>query len=184
MVQIEVQATTSSQIPKAPKEPESSEGDASSSEARALTDGSQSGTAGIHDVSPNAPSGNSSPGSGKGSSSTSGSGSSEGASGRHGDSQGGAGTSEDSSSSSSKKGSSKSGSKAASPPTKTGSSSNPSGGSSSQSGTIGGRGTQEDYQEARLRFMNSGTGVIVSADSISLDEGQIGSLVTASFDEL
>ena len=59
-----------------------------------------------------------------------------------------------------------------------------SGGSSNQSGTIGGHGTQEEYQEARLRFMNSATGVIVSADSISLDEGQIGSLVTASFDEL
>ena len=56
--------------------------------------------------------------------------------------------------------------------------------SSGQSGTIGGRGTQEEYQEARLRFLSSGQGVLVSADSVSLDEGQVGSLVTASFDDL
>ena len=55
----------------------------------------------------------------------------------------------------------------------------------SNSGTIGGRGTQEEYQQARVRFMSpTGAGVCVSADSITLGEDQMGLLVTASFDEL
>ena len=181
-----MQATTSS-LPKSPKEPETSE-EATQTEAKALTDGTQQGAATFHDVSPDSPSGNGMQGSGKEGSGASGS-ASESISGRQGDSQGGASTSDSSSSgsssSSSKKG--KSAGKAKAPraaDAKVASSSTASSGSSNQSRTIGGHGTQEEYQEARLRFMNSATGVIVSADSISLDEGQIGSLVTASFDEL
>ncbi len=186
LLQIEVQATTSS-LPKSPKEPETSE-EATQTEAKALTDGTQQGAATFHDVSPDSPSGNGTQGSGKDVSGASGSSAAESISGRQGDSQGGASTSDSSSgggSSSKKVG--KSAGKAGAPraaDAKVASSSTASGGSSNQSGTIGGRGTQEEYQEARLRFMNSATGVIVSADSISLDEGQIGSLVTASFDEL
>lgn len=170
-----MQATTSS-LPKPPKEPETSE-EATQTDAKALTDG-QPGSAGSYDVLPGSPSGSGTQGNGKDSSG----GSPESTSGRQGNSQGGASTSD----SSSKK-ASRSGGKAGAPrasDAKVASSSGSSGGPSSQSGTIGGHGTQEEYQEARLRFMNSGTGVIVSADSISLDEGQIGSLVTASFDEL
>ncbi|DBA86065.1 hypothetical protein WJX77_010359 [Trebouxia sp. C0004] len=184
-LQIEVQATTSS-LPKSPKEPESSE-EATQTEAKALTDGTQQGAATFHDVSPDSPSGNGMQGSGKDSSGASGSSASESISVRQGDSQGGASTSDSSSSGGSSKKVGKSAGKAGAPraaDAKVASSSTASGGSSTQSGTIGGRGTQEEYQEARLRFMNSATGVIVSADSISLDEGQIGSLVTASFDEL
>ena len=174
-----MQATTSS-LPKPPKEPETSE-EATQTDAKALTDG-QPGSAGSYDVLPGSPSGSGTQGNGKDSSSTSSGGSPESTSGRQGNSQGGASTSD----SSSKK-ASRSGGKVGPPrasDAKVASSSGSSGGPSNQSGTIGGHGTQEEYQEARLRFMNSGTGVIVSADSISLDEGQIGSLVTASFDEL
>ena len=180
LLQIEVQATTSS-LPKSPKEPETSE-EATQTEAKALTDGTQQGAATFHDVSPDSPSGNGTQGSSKEGSGASGSSASENMSGRQGDSQGGASTSDSSGSSNSKK-VGKSAGKAKAPraaDAKVASS----GGSSNQNGTIGGHGSQEEYQEARLRFMNSATGVIVSADSISLDEGQIGSLVTASFDEL
>lgn len=178
-----MQATTSS-LPKSPKEPETSE-EATQTEAKALTDGTQQGAATFHDVSPDSPSGNGMQGSGKEGSGASGSSASESISGRQGDSQGGASTSDSSSSgSSNSKKVGKSAGKARAADAKIASSSAASGGSSNQSGTIGGHGTHEEYQEARLRFMNSATGVIVSADSISLDEGQIGSLVTASFDEL
>ena len=180
-MQIEVQATTGSQLPKKSDKTETSE-ETSQTEAKALTDGSsQSGPAGYHDVSPNSSPGN---GKGQGPSNTSGTGSSESStSGRQSDTQGGESTTEDSSKQGTKASlSQRAGARTAS------SSSNPSGNpgaASNPGGTIGGRGTQEEYQEARLRFMASGTGgVTVSADSISLDEGQIGSLVTASFDEL
>lgn len=187
LLQIEVQATTSS-LPKSRKEPETNE-EATQTEAKALTDGTQEGAATFHDVSPDSPSGNGMQGSGKEVSGASGSSASESMSGRQGDSQGGASTSDNSSSggSSSSKKAGKSASKAGAAratDAKVASSSTASGGSSNPSGTIAGRGTQEEYQEARLRFMNSATGVIVSADSISLDESQIGSLVTASFDEI
>ncbi|KAA6424403.1 MAG: small conductance mechanosensitive ion channel family, partial [Trebouxia sp. A1-2] len=62
-LQIEVQATTSS-LPKSRKEPETNE-EATQTEAKALTDGTQEGAATFHDVSPDSPSGNGMQGSGK-----------------------------------------------------------------------------------------------------------------------
>ena len=160
-------------------------------DAKAFTDGSQSGSAEFHDITPSSPSGNGLQEGDQDPNALI----SEGTSERESSGQdvtvsieeGSSGSSSGTGSGSSKKGS-KSKSKAAPPPravdAKVASSSISSSGSGSPSCTIGGQGTQEEYQEARLRFLNSATGVIVSADSISLDEGQIGSLVTASFDEL
>ena len=170
VLQIEVQATTRPTLPKeGAQEADSSDG--SPGDAKVITDGHQAGSADVHDVSPPSPSGNGNQESKSGSNA---SGKAESSSGRQSDG-GQASTSEDSSKSGSKSGiirsvdSKSSGSK-------------PSGGG--QGSTIGGRGTQEEYQEARLRFLSSGQGGLVSADSVSLDEGQVGSLVTASFDDL
>ena len=152
-------------------------------EAQAFTDGTQSGSAEFHDITPTSPSGN---GLQEGDQDPNAR-ALEGMSGGESSGEDVTISMEESSSGSSKEGS-KSKSKAPPPPrasdAKVASSSSSSSGSGSPSGTIGGQGTQEEYQEARLRFLNSATGVIVSADTISLDEGQIGSLVTASFDEL
>lgn len=170
VVQIEVQATTRRTLPKeGAQEADSSDG--SPGDAKVITDGSQAGSTEYHDVSPSSPSGNGNQDSKSGSNASA---KAESTSGRQSDSSQ-ASTSEDSSKSGSKSGvirsvdSKSSGNKPR---------------SDSQSGTIGGRGTQEEYQEARLRFLSSGQGVLVSADSVSLDEGQVGSLVTASFDDL
>ena len=170
MVQIEVQATTRSSLPKEGNQ-EADSSDGSPGDAKVITDGNQAGSAEVHDVAPSSPSGNGHQDNKSGSNASV---KAESTSGRQSDS-GQASTSEDSSKSGSKSGvirsvdSKSSGSKS---------------GSGGQSGTIGGRGTQEEYQEARLRFLSSGQGVLVSADSVSLDEGQVGSLVTASFDDL
>lgn len=172
-MQIEVQATTRPTLPKeVPQEADQSE-NASQSDAKAITDGDQSASAEFHDVAPSSPW----PGSGSQDNSKGGSNVStkpEGTSGRQSDSSQ-TSTSEESGKSSNKSSASRSGESKSSGSKQS---------SSGQSGTIGGRGTQEEYQEARLRFLASGQGVLVSADSVSLDEGQVGSLVTASFDDL
>ena len=176
LVQIEVQATTRPSLPKeAAQEADTSDG--SPGDAKVITDGNQAGSAEVHDVSPPSPSGNGSQDSKSGSHASA---KAESTSGRQGNG-GQASTSEDrSKSASTSEDRSKSGSKSGvirSVDSKS-SSGKPSG------GTVGGRGTQEEYQEARLRFLSSGQGVLVSADSVSLDEGQVGNLVTASFDDL
>lgn len=169
-MQIEVQATTRSTLPK-DGSPEADGSEGSAGDAKVITDGNQAGSSEVHDVSPSSPSGN---GNHDNKSGSNASGKAESTSGRQSDSQ--AGTSESSTKSGSKSGVIRS------VDTKSSEKSKPS--SSGQSGTIGGRGTQEEYQEARLRFLSSGQGVLVSADSVSIDEGQVGSLVTASFDDL
>ena len=172
VVQIEVQATTRTSLPKEGSQEADSSENGSQGDAKALGDGNQAGSTDFHDVSPSSPSGSGNQDTNKGGSSPAAN--AESTSGRQRDSSQ-ASMSEDSSKSGSKSGgvrsadSKSSGSKQS---------------SSSPSGTIGGHGTQEEYQEARLRFLSSGQGVLVSADNISLDEGQVGSLVTASFDDL
>lgn len=171
VVQIEVQANTRPTLPKEGSQETDSSENGSQGDAKALGDGNEAGSTEYHDVSPSSPSGNGHQDTNKGGSSPS---VKAETSGRQSDSSQ-ASTSEESSRSASKSGvarstdSKSSGSKQS---------------SSSPSGTIGGHGTQEEYQEARLRFLSSGQGVLVSADNISLDEGQVGSLVTASFDDL
>lgn len=170
-MQIEVQATTRRTLPKeGAQEADSSDG-SPGDDRKVITDGSQAGSTEIHDVSPSSPSGNGNQDNKSGSHASA---KAESTSGRQSDSSI-ASTSEDSSKSGSKSGVIRSVDSKLS-------GNNPSSGG--QSGTIGGRGTQEEYQEARLRFLSSGQGVLVSADSVSLDEGQVGSLVTASFDDL
>ncbi|KAL3157479.1 hypothetical protein ABBQ32_011943 [Trebouxia sp. C0010 RCD-2024] len=170
-LQIEVQANTRPTLPKEGSQETDSSENGSQGDAKALGDGNEAGSTEYHDVSPSSPSGNGHQDTNKGGSSPS---VKAETSGRQSDSSQ-ASTSEESSRSASKSGvarstdSKSSGSKQS---------------SSSPSGTIGGHGTQEEYQEARLRFLSSGQGVLVSADNISLDEGQVGSLVTASFDDL
>lgn len=167
-MQIEVQATTRPTLPKEdPQEAEHGDNDLHG-EAKAITDGDQSGSAAFHDVSPASPSGNGNQESNKSGSSAS------------TKSEGTSGQQSDNSQTSTSEDSSKPGNKSMKSTDKSSGSKQGSG----QGGTIGGRGTQEEYQEARLRFLNSGQGVLVSADSVSLDEGQVGSLVTASFDDL
>lgn len=167
MLQIEVQATTRSSLPKEGSQETDSSENGSQGDAKALGDGNEAGSTEYHDVSPSSPSGNGNQDTNKGSSSPS---VKAETSGRQSDSSQ-ASTSEERS---------KSG-VARSTDSKSSGSKQSSG---SPSGTIGGHGTQEEYQEARLRFLSSGQGVLVSADTISMDEGQVGSLVTASFDDL
>lgn len=170
-MQIEVQAVSPGSL-SGSKAQDGSAGK-SPDDAKALPEGSQ-GPGEYTDVSQNSPSGGSNPSSDKGSSSTSSSTKAEGSSERQEGSQGQTSTSNEGK----KKESSKAGSKS-------GSSRDAKVAAGSNSGTIGGRGTQEEYQQARVHFMSpSGGGVCVSADSITLGEDQMGLLVTASFDEL
>lgn len=170
VVQIEVQATTRpTSLPKEGSQETDSSENGAQGDAKAITDGNQAGSTEFHDVSPSSPSGNGNQDSDKGGTNASGKG--ESTSGRQSNSSQ---ASEDSSKSGSKSGVIRS----------TDSKSSSKQSSTAQSGSIGGHGTQEEYQEARLRFLSSGQGVLVSADNISVDEGQVGSLVTASFDDL
>ena len=170
VVQIEVQATTRPALPKEDSHEADHTETAAQSDTRAITDGSQAASD-VHDVSPSSPPGN---GTQQDNSKTKTSTKSKNASGQP----------SDSSQSSSNQDSGKSGSKSSAARPSEGKSSGSKQSNSGQTSTIGGRGTQEEYQEARLRFLSSGQGVLVSADSVSLDEGQVGSLVTASFDDL
>lgn len=132
-----------------------------SDDAKALPEGAQT-SGDYHDVSPSSPSGSQSTAKGSsGTSSTTKADSSD----RQDSSQGQSSSTKDSKKKDSKSSSKRDAKVAA--------------------GSIGGRGTQEEYQQAKVRFMSpSGTGVCVSADSITLNEDQMGLLVTASFDEL
>ena len=160
-MQIEIQAVS----PHSLSSPKGQEGgaDKSPDDAKALPEGAEP-SGDYHDVSPNTQgSGNAS------SSSKAGAPSDRQESGQSQTSTGKESKKKDSSKAGSKSGSSRDAKVAA----------------GSNSGTIGGRGTQEEYQQARVRFMSpTGTGVCVSADSIALGEDQMGLLVTASFDEL
>ena len=173
VLQIEVQATTRPTLPKEEHQEADSSENGSHGDGRAISDGNQAGSSEVHDVPPSSSwPGNGHPDANKGG--ASGSAKAEGTSGRQSDGSQ-VSTSEDGSKSGTKSGVTRS--------TDTKSSGSRQS-SSGPSGTIGGHGTQEEYQEARLRFLSSGQGVLVSADSVSLDEGQVGSLVTASFDDL
>lgn len=167
-LQIEIQAVS----PNSLSSGRAQEGNAGTppDDAKALPEGAQS-SAEYTDVSANSPSG-----SGRGGGNATSSSQAEGTSDRQ-DSP------SPSPSSSNEEGKKKKSSKSSS--SKSGSARDTKVPAGSNSGTIGGRGTQEEYQQAKVRFMSpSGTGVCVSADSITLGEDQMGLLVTASFDEL